>query len=114
MEKEKKQQKIAETCILIHGQDSGGYNSDLFEILLRKLKAVPVDVISNEGHVDFCAWLLLRNFHDTVYLGLSLLVTSYGFCGNFSLQTAERPTVNCFQMSSWTQCWEEQHSCPSL
>lgn len=100
MEKEKKQQKIAETCILIHGQDSGGYNSDLFEILLRKLKAVPVDVISNEGHVDFCAWLLLRNFHDTVYLGLSLLVTSYGFCGNFSLQTAERPTVNCFQMSS--------------
>lgn len=61
-------QKTAETCILIHGLDSGGYNSKLFGIWLRKLKAVPVDVISNKGHVDLCAWLVPRNFHDTVYL----------------------------------------------
>lgn len=27
--------------------------------------------------------------------GLSLVVTSYGFCRDFSLQTAEKPTVNC-------------------
>lgn len=66
--KKPKQQKIAETCTLIHGLDSGGYNSELFGILLRKLKAAHVDVISNKEHVDFCAWLVPRSFHDTVYL----------------------------------------------
>lgn len=63
-----KKQKIAETCILIHGLDSGGYNSKLFGILLRKLKAASADVISIKGHMDLCAWLVPRNFHDTGYL----------------------------------------------
>lgn len=33
-EKKTKKQKIAQTCILIYGLDSGGYNSKLFGILL--------------------------------------------------------------------------------
>lgn len=66
--KNPKKQKTAETCILIHGLDSGGYNSKLFGILLRKLKAARVDVISNKGHVDLCTWSVPRNSHDSVYL----------------------------------------------
>lgn len=101
-----KETHIAETCVLIHGLDSGGYNSNLFGILLRKLKAAPVDVISNKGHVDLCTWFVARNFHGGMYLGWAFWwVTSYGFCRSFSLQTAEKPTVNCFQVSSWRQCW---------
>lgn len=100
-EKKNKETHIAETCVLIHGLDSGGYNSKLFGILLRKLKAAPVDVISNKGHVNLCTWFVARNFHDGVYLVCAhLLVTSYGFCRNFSLHTAEKPTVNCSQVSS--------------
>lgn len=69
MEEEKKTKatKIAEACTLIHGLDSGRYNSELYGILW-KLKAAPVDVTSNKEHEDFCAWLVPWNFHDTVYL----------------------------------------------
>lgn len=106
-EKKTKATKIAETCTLIHGLDFGGYNSELYGIL-RKLKVAPVDVTSNKGHVDFCAWLVPRNFHDTVYL-----VRAFWWLALASA-TVGRPTVNCVQMSSWRQWREDQHSCLSL
>lgn len=63
-----KKQKIAETCVLIQGLHPGGYNRKLFGIMLRKLKAAPVGVISNKGHVSLCTWFVPRDFHGSVYL----------------------------------------------
>lgn len=34
----------------------------------QKLKAAPIDVISNKGHVSLCTWFVPRDFHGSVYL----------------------------------------------
>lgn len=109
-----KETHIAETCVLIHGLDSGGYNSKLFGILLRKLKAAPVDVISNKGHVDLCTWFVARNFHDGVYLVWAfwwLAMASAGTSVCKLLRSLLWPVLRCPAEGS---AEEDQNSCLSL
>lgn len=113
-EKKTKKQKIAQTCILIYGLDSGGYNSKLFGILLWKLKPAPVDVISNKGHVDLMYLVCTKEYPWQRVPGLSLLVTSYGVCSTSVCRLLRSLLQTVCRRRAADRAEEDQHPRSSL